>query len=96
MARLEDSEHPQQGRAREWFDRALVAPPDPAYVCARCGGESPAWQALCGHCHGFDTLAWRAPGASAPAAAPVLSGADEPVPLLPMPDGLASAGQSAR
>ena len=96
MARLEDSEHPQQGRAREWFDRALGAPPDPAYVCARCGGENAAWQALCAHCHGFDTLAWRAPGAALPAAVPVMADVAEPVPLLPMPDGLASAGQSAR
>jgi len=93
MARLEDSEHPGQGRAREWFDRALVAPPDPTYVCTSCGGESVEWQALCGHCHGFDTLRWRTPVA---AAAPVLPNAIDPVPLLPMPDGLASAGQSAR
>jgi HemY protein len=94
MARLEDGEHPQQGRAREWFDRALAAPPGPIYVCARCGGENAEWRALCAHCHGVDTLAWRAP--TAPPIAPVLPDIAGPAPLLPMPDGLASARQSAR
>jgi HemY protein len=103
MARLEDSEHPgehsgqpqsAQGGSREWFDRALVAPPDPTYVCARCGGENDEWLALCGHCHNFDTLAWRVPDRAAPRAA--LSPPAEPIPLLPLSDGLASAGQSAR
>ena len=94
MARLEDSEHPQQGTSREWFDRALVAPPDPTYICARCGGENSEWRALCRHCHGFDTLAWRTPAATVPHAA--LPQATEPGPLLPIPDGLASAGQSVR
>ena len=93
MARLEESEHPLQGRARDWLDRALVAPPDPAYVCARCGGASAQWQALCGHCRGFDTLAWRAPASVAPSATPPEM---EPALLLPRPDGLASAGQSVR
>jgi HemY protein len=100
MARLEDSEHPEQGHAREWFDRALVAPPDPTYVCARCGGESTEWRSLCSHCHGFDTLGWRTPPQAkivAPPASMVLPpDAGEPTVLLPTPDGLASAGQSAR
>ena len=87
MAQLEESEHPRENPAREWFDRALTAAPDPRYVCTRCGAESAEWGALCGHCHGFDTLAWRSalPAASAisPAAA---SGA-----LLPMSGGLTAA-----
>jgi HemY protein len=96
MARLEDSEHPNEGSGREWFDRALVAPRDPIYVCARCGGESAEWQSLCGHCRSFDTLAWRAPGALPPAP-PVIAGEAAGLALLPpAPDGLASAGQSAR
>jgi HemY protein len=97
MARIEESERPGDGRAREWFDRALAAPPDPAYACARCGGENAEWQALCGHCRGFDTLAWRAPkSVSAPAATILPPALAEPPVLLPLPDGLASAGQSVR
>ncbi len=97
MARVEDSEHPGQGRAREWYDRALVALPDPTYICGRCGAESGEWRSLCGHCQCFDTLAWRTPAQSgtmiaAPAA--ILPGGGEPTVLLP--DGLASAAQSAR
>jgi hypothetical protein len=53
---------------------------------------------LCGHCHGFDTLSWRAPSTGGPSMAktPVIAAAIEPPPLLPMPDDLASVGQSAR
>lgn len=93
LARLEDGEHPGEGRGREWLDRALTAPPDPTYVCARCGAENAEWQALCGHCHGFDTLAWRRPAA---AAVPVVHPDAVPALLLPVPDDLAAAGQSAR
>jgi HemY protein len=91
MARLEESERPgETGAARDWADRALNAPPDPTYVCARCTGESLAWQALCPHCHGFDTLAWRRP---APREAGLLPGAAVTGPLLPGPSFLAAAGQ---
>lgn len=97
MARIEDSEHPGDARAREWFDRALSAPLDLAYVCARCGNESTDWQALCGHCRGFDTLTWRAPKSPPIPTTTILPpNLAEPPVLLPSPDGLASAGQSAR
>jgi HemY protein len=96
MARLEDAEHQDTAKAREWYGRALDAPPDPAYVCERCGREQAEWRGLCAHCHGFGTLAWRTPDSATAAHLPALL--DEPVPaaLLPTPDGLASAGQSAR
>ncbi len=61
MARLEESEAGNMPAARDWLDRAIGAPPDPSYVCARCGGESPQWQALCPECGGFDALAWQSP-----------------------------------
>jgi HemY protein len=96
MARLEDSEHPAEGRGREWLDRALAAPADPAYLCARCGGANTKWRALCAHCHGFDTLSWRATGGTRSVPAPVLTDLAAPAPLLPTSDGLASAGQSVR
>ena len=97
QARLEEGEHPQLGAARDWLGRALVAPPDPAYVCARCGGEHAAWQALCLHCRSFDTLSWRA-SATAQTAAMAMPSAEALAapPLLAIPNRLASAGQSDR
>ena len=96
-ARLEEGEHPQAGAARDWLDRALAAPPDPAYVCARCGGESAGWAALCPHCRGFDTLSWREPAASPLVDTALhLSGRMEAAPLPAIPNRLASVGQSDR
>jgi HemY protein len=96
MARLEDSEHAGGGGGREWLDRALAAPLDPTYICSRCGGLQADWRAICGHCGGFDTLAWRATGGQRAVPAPILGDLTASPPLLPMPDGLASAGQSVR
>jgi HemY protein len=80
MARLEESEHPQQDCTRQWLDRALTAPPDPTYVCASCGAESAAWSALCNRCHGFDMLAWQTPPSrGAPCLAATMS-ANPPLP----------------
>ena len=62
MARLEESEDGEPKAAREWLDRAIGAPPDPCYVCGRCGTAAPEWQSVCPACGGFDTLAWRARG----------------------------------
>ena len=63
MARLEESEDGEPQAAREWLDRAIGAPPDPCYVCGRCGTAAPEWRSVCPACGGFDTLAWRAPEA---------------------------------
>jgi HemY protein len=90
MARLEESEHNDAAGARQWLDRAVSAPPDPRYVCTRCGTEGPVWHALCPNCGGFDTLAWQ------PAAAPprrVIVTAAPPQTLLPAPSGLAPPRQ---
>jgi HemY protein len=59
MARLEENEAGNIAAARDWLDRAVGAPSDPCYVCARCGGQSWEWQALCRECGGFDTLLWQ-------------------------------------
>jgi HemY protein len=96
MARLEDGEHPDGKHGHEWLDRALAAPLDPAYLCARCGGTNSEWRALCVHCRGFDTLSWQAAGTPRPVAAPFIIDSAAPALLLPVPDGLASAGQSVR
>ena len=83
MARLEDSEHPQSGAAREWLDRALAAPADLAYVCATCGNETGDWRPLCTHCRDFDTLRWQPPS-SFVLVAPALPMA-EAVSIAPLP-----------
>jgi HemY protein len=64
MARLEEAEHQDFARAREWLGRAVAAPPDPCYVCADCGGNTPEWQSRCPHCGNFDTLSWRMPNST--------------------------------
>jgi len=61
MARLEEAEHGDLARMREWLDRAAGAAPDPRWVCASCGGESLDWRSLCPRCGSFDALAWRTP-----------------------------------
>jgi HemY protein len=97
MARLEEGEHPRSGSARDWLDRALGARPDPAYICARCGGESGEWQALCPHCRGFDTLAWRSPAPLEPGMMTLPSaGGLVTASRLAIPNRLASVGQSDR
>jgi HemY protein len=69
MARLEEGEHGDLIRPREWLDRAVHALPDPRYVCASCGGESTEWRSLCPRCGAFDTLAWRTPASTSSARA---------------------------
>ena len=61
MARLEEAEHGDLARMREWLDRATAAAPDPRWVCASCGGESLEWRSLCPRCGSFDALAWQTP-----------------------------------
>jgi len=73
MAAIAEGED-QAERARQWLDRALVAPPDPVWLCRACGTTSLDWQALCSRCDGFDSLVYdvpfRALSPLAPQAAP--------------------------
>ena len=71
MARLEEGEHGDPNRMREWLDRAVRALPDPRYVCTSCGGESAEWSSRCPHCGAFDTLSWRTPAWTSAGAAPL-------------------------
>ncbi len=61
MARLEESEHGDQKKSREWLMRAAAADADPAWVCSDCGNSVGGWSLLCGKCGGFDTYAWGTP-----------------------------------
>ncbi len=68
MASLEEAEHDDAGKAREWLLKAATALPDPLWVCGACGATAVSWSARCGACRDFDSLAWRAPTRVAPAA----------------------------
>lgn len=61
MAEVEEAEHGNTAAARQWLTAAAEAPPDPGWVCDRCGAAAPAWNAICGHCGAFGSIDWRAP-----------------------------------
>ena len=61
MARLEESQHGDMVRAREWLMRASMADPDPMWVCESCGNAAPQWSIQCGKCGSFDSFGWRTP-----------------------------------
>lgn len=60
-ALLEEAEHGDEAAARAWWRRASAAPPDPAWVCERCGTPAPKWQLLCASCGAVDSQTWRTP-----------------------------------
>ena len=61
MARLEETEHGDGAKARNWLLKAGTAPRDPAWVCRTCGALARQWDAHCGACRSFDGLDWRRP-----------------------------------
>ncbi len=81
MARLEEAEHQDFTRVREWLDRAASAAPDPRYVCSNCRGENLEWRSLCPHCGSFDALHRRVPVRAVSAA--VLPPATVPLAIFP-------------
>jgi HemY protein len=96
MARLEEGEHADLARARRWLMAATDAPPDPAWICGRCGAVAADWSGRCGHCGAFDSLAWKEGARVAPSMlagiGEVRAPAQEPTPL---PSPAASAGAPA-
>ena len=94
MARLEEAEHGDGEALRHRFKQASEAPPDPAWLCARCASASPAWSIACDRCGAFDSIDWHAPSrtetealAADPAAAP-----DDDVESQPAPAVAGTAG----
>jgi HemY protein len=61
MARLEESEGGDAAAARRWLMAAADSAGDAAWICSHCGASSALWAGRCGHCHEFDSLAWREP-----------------------------------
>jgi HemY protein len=77
MAEIEETEHGDEGRAREWMARALHAPRDPAWTAD--GIVSDHWMPMSPASGRLDAFEWRVPLAelaSAPAA--VMPAADAP------------------
>jgi HemY protein len=68
-ARLDTAEHGAGGIGGDRFGETADILPDPCYICADCGGESPEWHSLCPYCGAFDALAWHTPSRR-PAALP--------------------------
>jgi len=67
MAELEEKQHDNLTAARQWFERAAMSAPEPAWVCGGCGSAAEQWTALCGNCGAFAALSWHAPGEGGPA-----------------------------
>lgn len=61
LAELEEAEHGDLAKARQWLVRASMADPDPAWVCDNCGHTVTDWSASCGNCEAFDRYVWRTP-----------------------------------
>jgi HemY protein len=70
MAELEEKEHGDEGRAREWMTRAVRAKPDPAWTAD--GSRSDRWMAVSPVTGRLDAFQWKDPIAD-------LHVADEPV-----------------
>jgi len=60
-AELEESEHGDMDRVRDWLTRASLAEMTATWTCLSCGSTTADWSALCGNCQEFDTLSWRRP-----------------------------------
>lgn len=84
-AMLEEAEHGDSAAARDWWRRASAAPPDPAWVCERCGTPSPTWQLLCPSCGAVDSQSWRTPPIAADVETPTAAIAEHPVTVIPDP-----------
>lgn len=61
MAQLEEAEHGDADKAREWLLRAGTAASDPTWVCKACGAQAEDWTPHCGACDAFASLAWQEP-----------------------------------
>ncbi len=85
MARLEEAEHGDAAKMREWLMKLGEAAPDPAWVCRACGAVAAEWSPRCGACDQFDGLAWHVPPrvAAGHLVAPGEAVAAEPEPEAP-------------
>jgi HemY protein len=61
MAEIEESEHGDLARTRDWLVRAARGAADPAWVCGDCGNVADDWSARCAKCGTFDGVSWQTP-----------------------------------
>lgn len=78
MAEVEEAENPHQANhAYEWREKAIIAPPDPMWICDSCHITLPNWHPVCPSCESFDQINWQTPNAAI-----TLSTMKEATPLL--------------
>lgn len=70
MAEIEQAEHGDEGRAREWMARALRAPRDPAWTAD--GFVSDRWMPVSPITGRLDAFQWKVPLGQLPEAGPVI------------------------
>ncbi|AHC73750.1 hypothetical protein P856_535 [Candidatus Endolissoclinum faulkneri L5] len=60
-ARLEEGEHGNLMKSRNWMERASSSLSDPAWTCISCGSVTPLWTLVCSNCCTFETITWIRP-----------------------------------
>jgi HemY protein len=83
MAELEEREHGDVGRAREWMARAMRAARDPAWTAD--GFVSDRWMPVSPVTGRLDAFAWRQPISEIAHAGPTVEPADAPPPPMALP-----------
>ncbi len=64
MAAIERGSGAEDAVVQAWLAKALGVPRGPAWICDNCQHIHGDWAPVCDNCHGFDTLAWKAPRVS--------------------------------
>lgn len=83
MAELEEKEHGDEGRAREWMMRALRARPDPVWIAD--GVRSDRWMPVSPVTGRLDAFQWKDPIADLDGGEPVIEDLREPRPPASAP-----------
>ncbi len=88
LAAAEERDSGSAEAVRAWLMSAANAPPDPAWLCDKCGDAAAEWSARCEACGAFDSLAWKLPPTPAhlsamPVTTPLPRADDAPPPPPP-------------